>query len=716
MRILVTGIKAYYGVRMLSSLRCALALLAGSVLTIAASAQSLTLTRSATTFTGVGFYAPTVAFGNGTFVALGLKPTPPAAASNSVSAYTSPDGDTWTERVVALGGGGFAGHGAIRFINGRFVFTGTTLDGQQRTYTATSADGVTWSVATTPNSEKFADIVTGGGTSIGLFATTLSSSADGGTTWTSRSAPGVTSTSPYQALAYGNGRFVLVSTNRAWTSPDGATWTDIAGTQSSGRVAFGNGLFALTGTAYRTSTDGVTFTARTPTGMTLTGTNNLRFAAGRFLYHQFTFSGITPVNQIIASADGITWTPFAAYPAGSAMNMNDVAEGNNRLVVVGFNQSQVPIAAFLDTTNLPTAPTAPVISAQPVAANAVAGGSATFSVTASGTGNTYQWRKDGQPIAGATAATLTVSNITAASAGAYNVVITNSIGTTTSAAATLALVTASNSGRLVNLSVRTAAGTGDNTLIVGLGLGGAGTSGSKAVLIRGVGPTLSAFGVSGLLPDPVMTLFQGQTQSAQNDDWAGGFDFSSVGAFAYSGTPVRDAAIYNPAIASGSYSIQITGKNNATGIALAEIYDATSATAFAATTPRLVNVSARTQVGTGDNILIAGFSIGGSTAVRVLIRAVGPTLGAAPFNVSGTLADPKLEIYSGSTKTIENDNWAGTAELKAAFSAVAAFALSADNSRDAALVATLQPGSYTAQISGIGNTSGVALVEIYELP
>jgi hypothetical protein len=98
----------------------------------------------------------------------------------------------------------------------------------------------------------------------------------------------------------------------------------------------------------------------------------------------------------------------------------------------------------------------------------------------------------------------------------------------------------------------------------------------------------------------------------------------------------------------------------------------------------------------------------------VLVRAVGPTLSV--FGVGGTLADPKLEIYSGATKTTENDNWGGTAELKAAFTSVAAFALSADASRDAALVATLQPGNYTAQISGVGNTSGVALVEVYELP
>lgn len=677
-------------------------------------AQAPALTRSATTFTGIATFEPTVAFGNGTFVALGLKNVPIGAASNTVSAWTSLDGNTWTERVVSLPGG-FANHGAVRFVNGRFIFGGTTIDGTQRPYIASSADGVAWSVAVTPSATQFVDIVSGGGTSIGFWATTLSSSTDGGVTWSDRSAPGTSSTNSYMSAAYGAGRFVLVNLNGASTSPDGITWTAIAGAQSSGRVAYGNGLFVLTGTAYRTSTDGITFTTRTPTGLTLTGTNALRFAAGRFLYHQFTFSGTTAVNQIVASADGINWSPFATYPAGASFAMHDAVEGNNRLVVVGLSASRVATVGFLDTTNLPPPAAPPTITAQPIATGGVIGGTATFSVIATGTGNTYQWRKNGAAITdsnvvGANTATLTLNNLTAASAGNYSVLITNAQGSTTSASAALTLVSASEAGRLVNLSVRTNAGTGDNTLIVGIGVGGNGTSGNKAVLLRGVGPALTAFGVGGVLADPVMTVFSGQTQVAANDDWQGGFDFAAVGAFAF-GPGARDAAIYNGALASGAYSIQITGKGGATGIALAEIYDATPSTAVTATTPRLVNVSARTEVGTGDNILIGGFAVGGSTSARLLIRAVGPGLSA--FNVGGVLADPKLEIYSGSTKVAENDNWA--AADASVFSSVGAFNLTA-NSRDAVIIVALQPGTYTAQVSGVGGTTGVALVEVYQLP
>jgi hypothetical protein len=279
----------------------------------------------------------------------------------------------------------------------------------------------------------------------------------------------------------------------------------------------------------------------------------------------------------------------------------------------------------------------------------------------------------------------------------------------------IANIASSTAGRLANMSIRTNAGTGDSTLIVGVGVGGGGTTGAKAALFRAVGPTLAGFGVGGTLADPVITAFQGSAQFAQNDDWTGGFDFNGVGAFAFATNTPRDAALYHVAVPIGSYSLQITGKNNGTGIALAEIYDATPASLFTATTPRLVNVSARTEAGTGENVLIAGFAIAGSTPVRVLIRAAGPALAA--LGVTGTLSDPRLDVFdSANLRVAESDNWGGTSELKTAFSSVAAFAFPADNSRDAALVATLPPGTYTAQISGVGGTIGVAIVELYELP
>ncbi|MFM7751070.1 MAG: hypothetical protein ACKPB0_11735, partial [Opitutaceae bacterium] len=119
------------------------------------------------------------------------------------------------------------------------------------------------------------------------------------------------------------------------------------------------------------------------------------------------------------------------------------------------------------------------------------------------------------------------------------------------------------------------------------------------------------------------------------------------------------------------------------------------------------------RVGTGDDILIAGFNISGTGGPKpLLIRAVGP--GLAALGVTGTLADPKLEIFDSSTaKVAENDSW--NASLAPVFTSVGAFGLP-NGSRDAALVVSLAPGSYTAQVSGVGGLTGDAIIEVYELP
>jgi hypothetical protein len=125
---------------------------------------------------------------------------------------------------------------------------------------------------------------------------------------------------------------------------------------------------------------------------------------------------------------------------------------------------------------------------------------------------------------------------------------------------------------------------------------------------------------------------------------------------------------------------------------------------------RLINLASRADVGTGANILFCGFTIAPGANKTVLVRAVGPTL--TSFGVSGALADPRLELFSGTTLLNSNDNW--SAADGATFSSVGAFALPA-GSKDSALVVTLAPGGYTAQVSGVGNATGVALVEIYEV-
>ncbi|MGH7943989.1 MAG: S8 family serine peptidase [Opitutaceae bacterium] len=344
---------------------------------------------------------------------------------------------------------------------------------------------------------------------------------------------------------------------------------------------------------------------------------------------------------------------------------------------------------------------------------AIIGQPMTLNVVVSGDGPfTYQWLKDGAPIAGATLATYTVAEVAASMAGNYSVAVTDAERSIVTPPA-LITVEPMIRGRLTNLSVRTSAGTADQTLTVGFVLSGAP---DKAVLIRAIGPTLGDFGVTGALADPRLQLFSGQSALTTNDNWANptGEDgnsaisdaFASSGAFALRPDSL-DAALVR-VMNGGSYTAQVTAASG-TGIALAEIYDTAPAAGA-----RLVNVSARAHVGTGNSILIAGFNVSGNVPRRVLVRGVGPSLGA--FGVGGVLVNPRLDLHRGDVLVQGNDDWGGGAALANAFAEAGAFALSSGTTRDAALLVTLAPGSYTAQVNGVGNTTGVALIEVYELP
>ena len=257
--------------------------------------------------------------------------------------------------------------------------------------------------------------------------------------------------------------------------------------------------------------------------------------------------------------------------------------------------------------------------------------------------------------------------------------------------------------RLANLSVRTTLAR-SQTLIVGFTVSG----GSKPILVRAAGPALGALGLTGFLPDPGLELYKDSALVKSNDDWASTLapTFTSVGAFAFSAGSVDAAFLEN---LSGGYSawarsVTATG----TGTVLVEAYDAGTGSAV-----RLTNLSARNLVGTGNDILIAGFFVAGTGTQRVLIRAVGPSLAA--FGLTGLLTDPKLEIYNAAgAKIAENDNWDAT--LSSTFASAGAFALT-PGGKDAALIVTLPAGAtYTVQVRGADGGTGEGLIEVYELP
>jgi len=383
---------------------------------------------------------------------------------------------------------------------------------------------------------------------------------------------------------------------------------------------------------------------------------------------------------------------------GTQLVVNVLASGSAIITVRATDVNGNMTATSFTVTN-----GQPIITVQPLSQTVAPGGGATFNVVATGTGAlSYQWRKNGAAIAGATTSTFSLANLTADASADYTVMIGSATGAETSRVARLTVATP-DPGRLANLSVRTAMSDGQ-TLIVGVTMSG----GARNVLVRAAGPALANFGLTTAMADPRLDLFSGQTLVLSNDDWNVSLRpaFASVGAFDFQ-TGSKDAALTQSI--SGGYTIQARG--TAAGVVLVEAYDLGAGNA-----PRLTNVSARNVVGTGDNILIAGFTVSGNVPKKLLIRGVGPTL--ASFGVSGALADPKLEIYSGNTLVARTDNWGDEpqpADIAATASAVGAFALG-PGSKDAAFVITLPAGGYTAQIAGVGGATGEALVEIYEVP
>lgn len=256
--------------------------------------------------------------------------------------------------------------------------------------------------------------------------------------------------------------------------------------------------------------------------------------------------------------------------------------------------------------------------------------------------------------------------------------------------------------KLVNISTRLNVLTGENVLDSGFILRGPGT---KNVLIRGLGPSLVSAGVSDTLADPILELHNGAgAVLLSNDNWKQ----TQQAAIEATGIPPAfdaEAAIL-VSLTEGSYTVIERGKAESTGVGLVEVYDLTAGSG-----PELVNISSRGFVDTGSNVMIAGFIVAAQTGgnSQVIVRALGPSLGKA--GVADPLVDPKLELRnSNGTLVAANDDWKSTQQA-----AIQATGVPPSNDLEAAIVATLAPGAYTAIASGKEGGSGVGLVEVYNL-
>jgi YVTN family beta-propeller protein len=306
------------------------------------------------------------------------------------------------------------------------------------------------------------------------------------------------------------------------------------------------------------------------------------------------------------------------------------------------------------------------------------------------------------------------------------------------------------SAKLGNLSTRAQVQTGANRMIGGFIISG---TGPKTVLLRARGPSMGTapFNLTGVLANPTVKLYSGSTVIAQNDNWqttdalcgspavscGGVTEITATGKDpcqpnpGQTGPPAncsKESAIY-VTLPPGSYSAIMSGVSSGTGLGLVEVFEVNSADVSA-----LVNLSTRAKVQTGANRMIGGFIVSGTAPKTVLLRARGPSLGTAPFNLTGVLANPTVKLYSGSTVIAQSDDWQTTDTLCGS-PAVSCGGVTeiigtgkdpcqpnpgqtgppANCSKESAIYITLPPGSYSAIVSGVGATSGLGMVEVFDV-
>lgn len=285
--------------------------------------------------------------------------------------------------------------------------------------------------------------------------------------------------------------------------------------------------------------------------------------------------------------------------------------------------------------------------------------------------------------------------------GKYPVSVTaRGAGATIPAVDTVTLDIA-NARKPLNISTRLTVGTGENVAIAGFFLFG---GPPKNILIRGIGPSLAAAGISNTIPDPVLELHNSDgTLLVTNDNWKDTQE-EVIAATGAAPNDEREAAMMLE-LQPVNYTAILKDKNNAGGVGLVEVYDLEQESSA-----KLSNLSTRGHVGLDDAVMIGGVIVGGTLAEsgRYVVRALGPSLAAA--GVNNPLSDPVLDLYNGDgNKIASNDDWedwSQQAEIKADN-------LAPTNSRESAMVLSLGPGNYTAIVRGAGSATGIGLVEIY---
>jgi subtilisin-like proprotein convertase family protein len=402
-----------------------------------------------------------------------------------------------------------------------------------------------------------------------------------------------------------------------------------------------------------------------------------------------TFAGLT-TGQING-----TWT--LTIRDGAAVDTGSVTAANLKLA--GVCATPTPTATPVPTATPPSAtatPTAtPVVTATPTA---TATATPTPSAAPTATATPLPPTPTPAPTATATPTPLPPTPTPAPTATAT----VPPTATPTATAAATPTPTPSPAAQSINISTRMLVQTGDS-----VGIGGFIVTGStpKHLLLRALGPSLSMFGISNPLANPVLELHgpNGFT-TVINDNWRD----TQEGAIAAAGlAPSNDfESAIDAILAPGSYTGIVRGLNNTTGVGLIEVFDISQGV-----TSKLPNMSTRAFTGTGDNIVIAGFTLGNNGGdAKVVIRGLGPSLSA--FGLSPLLADPTLELRDADGSLVISDNdWQDSASQAAEISAAG---LAPSNPKEAAIAVMLPPNVYTALMAGLNNTTGIGIIEVYD--
>ena len=557
---------------------------------------------------------------------------------------------------------------------------------------------------TSGSSNSLWDFASGNGTMVAVGSPGLLYTSTDGVAWTQRAS----GTNEWLVgVAFGNNQFVAVGDNgRILRSSDGVLWTYAA---NEGTIFRLNGVIYARDRWVAVGENGVivTSTDANTWSPVLSGTTNYLHG---LVYHEGFFIATGGKGTILSSTDGLTWT---VRTSGTTNDLEDCAVVGNYFMAVGSNGECIFSYVLLGGSSWTNdAKYKPVTTAR--LRGLASGGGAAVAFADDGTAfylsSIYgRW----------TQLPLPTSTLYLSAGFAQNRFYGLGFGE---------VIVQSEpffAGRLGSLATRGQTGAGGNVLIAGVGITG---TAPKQMLIRAAGPALANFGVSGALTRPVLTLFDSAgTPIATNTGWNQAPNEADVrnasiaaGAFAFPENSADAAMLIR--LLPGTYTAQVAGMGGATGTTLIETYDMES---VQTNQSKLIAISSRGVVGNGQNIIIPGVSVGGSSSRILLIRAVGPTLGA--FGVPGALANPTIRVIqsvNGTDTTVAaNDDWETqsatatftAAEVRELSTKAGAFTLPS-GSKDASLLFTTSTNtSYTVLVSGAAGETGVALVEVYDV-